>query len=313
MKRSMMLTMGVVVAGWLASSGCFGRDKVLPTSAVFRDVPYATVSPTQKLDLYLPVGEGPFPVVVNIHGGGFRFGDKRMVPDGVSRALLEAGFAVASVDYRLSGEACFPAAVQDVKAAVRFLRAQADGYRLDAGRIAAFGQSAGGNLAAMLGTSGGEAQFDDPALGHTGVTSRVQAVVDWFGPTDFLQMAEQAKAQGIRGGQKYEEADSFESRYLGAPIREVPDRTRQANPVAYVDRDDPPFLIQHGADDPLVPVAQSQLLAEALEAAGCRVQFVCLPGAGHGDRGGKPIFESPENLAVVVAFLRDAMPKRSSP
>ncbi len=161
-----------------------------------KDVVYANASSTQKLDIYLPSGNGPFPVVVNIHGGGFKLGDKTMGDAVLGQTLLNSGYAIASIDYRLSGEAKFPAAVLDAKAAVRFLRANATKYKLNPDKIVAFGASAGGNIASMLGTSGDIAEFDDASLGNADVSSRVQAVINWFGPNDFGQMDAQAKAQG---------------------------------------------------------------------------------------------------------------------
>ncbi len=270
----------------------------------YKDLPYTPAAGTQKLDLYLPEGDGPFPVVVHIHGGGFKFGDKGMLGAGVGEALLNAGYAIASIDYRLSGEATFPAAVQDAKAAVRFLRANAEQYQLDPNKIAAFGFSAGGNLASMLGTSGDVVEFDDPALGNADVSSRVQAVVDWFGPTDFGQMDAQAQAQGCAADdQTHGAADSFESLYLGAAVSESAELVQQANPITYITSDDPPFLLQKGDQDCTVPIAQSQLLADALQAAGRDVQYDLLPGVGHGDTGSTPVFESESNLQVVVEFL----------
>ena len=194
---------------------CASRRSRRPARVItptLQDVAYANTSSAQKLDLYLPEGNGPFPVVINIHPGGFKMGDKDMVPGNTGKALLNAGYAIASIDYRLSGEATFPAAVLDAKAAVRFLRANAAKYNLDPDQIAAFGQSAGGNIAAMLGTTGDVAEFDDPSLGNAGISSRVQAVINWFGPTDFSQMDAQAKAQGCPASdQTHNNADSFES------------------------------------------------------------------------------------------------------
>jgi acetyl esterase/lipase len=270
---------------------------------------YAPLSKAQVLDLFLPAGDGPFPLVINIHGGAFMLGDKGMLNAEVARAFLDAGFAVASLDYRLSGEAKFPAAVQDVKAAVRFLRANAGKYRLDGGRFLAFGQSAGGNLASMLGTSGGEAMFEDAALGNAGVSSRVQAVIDWFGPTDFAKMDEQAREQGcLESAQRHGEFHSPESRYLGAPLAEVPELVRQANPASYATRDDPPFVLQKGERDCMVPVGQSQLLHDALKAAGVAAELEIIPGAGHGDMGSSvPRFMAEENIARLVAFAKAAL------
>jgi acetyl esterase/lipase len=265
------------------------------------DVAYASLSPSQKLDLYLPEGPGPFPLVINIHGGGFMMGDKGMLDAPIAEALLARGIAVASIDYRLSGEARFPAAIEDAKAAVRFLRANAGRYRLDPERFLAFGQSAGGNLASLVGTTGNAAVFDAPALGNPGVSSKVSAVIDWFGPSDFALMDRQAKAQGCPPD--HGAADSPESTYLGAPIATVPDKVKAANPVTYIDPADPPFLLQKGSEDCLVPVGQSQVLADALNKAGVPAQLEILKGAGHGDMGlWTPIFLSDANVARVVAF-----------
>jgi acetyl esterase/lipase len=290
-------------AGWYL--GYFGATPAnLSVTPTYQDVAYTPTAGTQKLNLYLPAGDGPFPVVVNIHGGGFKFGDRSMVGAVVGQALLDGGYAIASVDYRLSGEATFPAAVQDVKAAVRFLRANAAQYKLNPDQIVAFGFSAGGNLASMVGTTGDVAEFDDPALGNEGVSSRVQAVIDWFGPTDFGQMDEQAKAQGCgTSDQTHSTASSFESLYLGATVAESPELVQKANPISYITADDPPFLLQKGDQDCTVPVGQSQLLADALKAAGIDVRFDLLKGVGHGDSGSTLVFESAENVQVVLAFL----------
>jgi acetyl esterase/lipase len=282
-----------------------------PTRA---NLAYASASPSQVLDLFLPSGDGPFPLVLNIHGGAFRMGSKEMLDAPVARALLAEGIAVASMNYRLSGEARFPAAVQDAKAAVRFLRARAKDFRLN-GRIVAFGQSAGGNLASLLGTSGGEPRFEDPKLGHPEVSSRVQGVIDWFGPTDFLQMDAQAKSQGCpERSQSHGAPDSPESQYLGAAIAEVPHLVRQANPITYSSPDDPPFLIQKGTHDCIVPFGQSELLARALAEKGIAVRFDRLEGAGHGDMGnGAPRFLSMENIRIVVGFARKALTAAEQP
>ena len=276
-----------------------------PTHA---DLAYARKSKSQVLDLFLPPGDGPFPLVLNIHGGAFRMGSKEMLDAPIARALLAKGIAVASMNYRLSGEARFPAAVQDAKAAVRFLRARKQDFRLN-GRIVAFGQSAGGNLASLLGTSGGEPLFEDPALGNADTSSRVQGVIDWFGPTDFLLMDEHAKAQGCPDrSQMHGAPDSPESQYLGAPIAEVPHMVRQANPITYISKDDPPFLLQKGTQDCVVPFAQSAILAEALKKAGVNVRFDRLEGAGHGDfGGGPPHFLSEQNIRSLVEFTQKAL------
>ena len=160
------------------------------------DLAYASKSPAQKLDLYLPnEGSGPFPLIIEFHPGGFMVGGKSM---GIGPMLegLRRGYAVASVGYRLSGEAPFPAAVNDAKAAVKFLRASAVKYNLDPRRFAVWGSSAGGNLAALVAVSANEPSLVDSSLGNTEVSDAVQAAVDWYGPLDFLVMDEQFKDWG---------------------------------------------------------------------------------------------------------------------
>lgn len=270
------------------------------------NIAYATASSAQMLDLYLPEGSGPFPVVVNIHPGGFFSGSKDMVPGTTGQALLKASYAIASLDYRLSGEAKFPAAVLDVKAAVRFLRANAAKYNLNPDQIAAFGQSAGGNLASMLGMTGDVAEFDDPALGNAGVSSRVQAVINWFGPNDFAQLDAQAKVQGCPAtDQTHSAADSPESAYLGAAVPAVPDLVKKANPMTYITPDDPAFLIQKGDQDCTIAIENTKMLADALSAAKLDVQYELLKGVGHGDGFGAstPVFESDSNNQKLVDFL----------
>lgn len=290
--------------GMPGGAGAFGAGASFAATPAFADVAYASASATQRLDIYLPEGDGPFPVVVNLHAGGFKFGDKGMIPGTLGQALLDAGYAVVGVNYRLSGEAPFPAAVLDARAAVRFLRANAAAYKLDPDRIAAFGQSAGGNLAAMLGTAAEYTAFDDASLGNPEVSSAVQAVVNWFGPTDFGQMDAQAAAQGCAASdQTHGEASSFESAYLGAPVATAPELVAQANPISYIDGAEPSFLVQKGEQDCTVAVENTRMLADALQAAGVTAEYDLLAGVGHGDTGSAPVFEGEENIQRVLAFL----------
>lgn len=276
-----------------APGGGITQIKATPT---FKDVAYATASATQKLDIYLPEGDGPFPLIINVHGGGFMMGDKSN-PAGADE-FLAAGYVVASVDYRLSGEALAPAQIQDLKAAVRFLRANAAQYKLDPQRFAAFGQSAGGSLAALLGTSCGAAALEGAELGNADQSSCVQAVVDWFGPTDFLQM--DAQFAGTSCPVTHDAADSPESKLVGAPIQTVPDKVKLVNPITYVSADAPAFLIQHGTADCNVPPQQGQLLYDALKAAGSdKATLTFLEGAGHGGSQ----FTDAANMQVVLDFL----------
>jgi acetyl esterase/lipase len=266
------------------------------------DIPYAFASPAQSLDIYLPEhGQGPFPVLLVIHGGAFAIGDKQDTHLLPFLGALEHNFAVVSVNYRLSSEALFPAAVQDVKTAVRWIRANQKKYLLKGKWIAACGGSAGGNLAAMLGVTENIDDFDDPALGYMEFPSNVQAVVDWFGPINFLTMDEQLAING-RSFEDHRSPGSPESRYLGGPIFKYPDRARKANPSTYIHSKIPPFFIQHGSKDEMVPFQQSIEFAAEINrrAPGAIVQCEILINAGHGS----PEFETQENMEKVFAFLK---------
>jgi acetyl esterase/lipase len=219
-------------------------------------------SPSQTLDLYASKRVKDVPLIVWIHGGAFLFGSKEGFPvEPVPLHLLLEGYAVASINYRLSPEALFPAQLVDCKAAVRWLRAHADEFGIDPNRIGVWGASAGGNLAALLGTTAEVRDFD---VGENlGYSSRVQAVCDFFGPTDFLQM----DVHRLPDGQIHNAPDSPESKLVGGPIQDNPDKVRRANPITYVNKTAAPFLIVHGTLDRLVPFNQSQLLVAALEAS----------------------------------------------
>jgi len=232
-----------------------------------------------KLDLFLPpAGARPFPLVVFIHGGGWQTGGKGQCP---ARYLGPKGYAVASISYRLSQQAKFPAQIEDCKAAIRWLRANAQMYGLDGERIGVWGSSSGGHLAALLGTTGDVAALDGTG-GNAGVSSRVQAVVDWFGPTDFLQMDAHAPADSRI---QHDSPASPESNLVGGPIQENKEACAKASPLTYVSRDDPPFLIMHGDKDNLVPIHQSEILHAALHRVGLESTFIPVEGAGHGFSG----------------------------
>jgi len=265
------------------------------------DVPYAAISPAQQLDIYLPdEGDGPFPVVLHLHGGGFELGDKRELPLLPLLQGLPRGYAVVSANYRLSGEAIFPAGLHDIKAAIRWLRANAQSYHLDGDRMAAWGGSAGGWYVAMICLTANVPELEDLSLGHPDVPCDVQAGIDWFGPTDFAKMDEQLAESGL-GMPDHGEAHSPESRFLGGKITQIPDQVQRANPLSYVHPDIPPMLIQHGRLDPLVPVQQSMILAQRLEeiAGPGRLEFDILVNAGHGD----PLFETDDNISRVFRFI----------
>lgn len=285
----------------------------LDTSSVqqkWLDVPYATLSSAQKLDIYLPnQGQEPFPVVVVIHGGGFALGDKAGGDLASQFEPVNHGYAVVSINYRLSGEALFPAQIQDVKAAIRFIRANAAQYKLNPDKIAVWGASAGGNLAALAGVTGDVAELEDLSLGNPSQSSRVQAVVDWFGPVNFLTMDEQNKASGladkVSGVQTHDTADSFESKLVGKQISLAPELVKAANPETYITADDPPFFIQHGTLDPNVPTQQSVDFAAALTSVigADQVTLELLEGAGHGGAQ----FDAADNVQKVLDFLDKAL------
>jgi len=277
---------------------------VSPIKRKFLDIPYASTSPAQKLDIYLPdEGGGPFPVIVSIHGGAFMGGDKADMQVMPMLEGLKRDYAVVAINYRLSGEAKFPALVQDAQAAIRWIRANAPRYGIDPNRIAAWGGSAGGYQATMLGVSAQAKELQDLSLGNADQPCDVQAVVTWFGPTDFLKMDEYLIERGLPPlpGQEHSAADSPESRLLGQKITEVPERVRAADPETYITPDAPPFFIQHGTLDPVVPVQMSIHLAAKLEQAigQDQVRLELLEGAGHGDLK----FETPENVTKVLDWL----------
>ena len=248
-------------------------------------------------------GGGPFPIILSIHGGAFMGCDKADMQVLPMLEGLKRGYAVVALNYRLSWEATFPALVQDAKAAVRWVRGNAGWYYLDPERIAAWGGSAGGYLSTMLGVSAGIAELEDLSLGSPDQPCDVQAVVDWFGSTDFLKMDEQLTASGLAPmeGTEHSGGNSPESWLLGAKITDIPERVKEANPETYIRKDAAPFLIQHGVMDPVVPVQQSIGLAERLKhvCGSDRVVLELFEGFEHGDCR----FESPVNVKRVLDFL----------
>ena len=270
----------------------------------YLDVPYASLSPAHRLDIYLPDdGDGPFPVIIAIHGGAFIGCDKA---DGQVVPMLEGlkrGYAVVAVNYRLSDEAKFPAQIHDVKAAVRWIRAESARYGFDPCRVAAWGGSAGGYLATMLGVTGGVDELEELRLGNASESSEVQCVVDWYGPTDFLKLDDWMTEAGLppRPGMEHNAPHSPESLLLGEQTTKVPDRVKAANPETYITPATPPFLIQHGTRDTVIPTQCSINLAArmAQEAGRDAVRLELIEGADHID----PLFETAENVHRVLEFL----------
>jgi acetyl esterase/lipase len=297
-------------------SGCETQDGY----ALCRDLQYADYGQdlTLGLDLYLPTNaeSESLPILVYIHGGGWFEGSKSNCP---GSTFVQHGYAVACVDYRLATAVCapdtvFPAQMHDVKAAIRWLRQHADTYGYDADHMGAIGESSGGHLAALLGVSDGAADLEGTA--NPGASSAVQAVVDWYGPVDITQgpmvfeddpcVAGIGALNDTYGG---EAVPYFYWTYawgvfLGGSLTDPAtlEQAAQATPLSYIDANDPPFLIIHGEIDGMVPIEQSELLADALQAAGVDVTFIRLPNAGHGYWGpGEPVMS--DFLTPTLQFL----------
>jgi acetyl esterase/lipase len=259
-----------------------------------KDITYCTMDGTAiKLDIYYPAqfSAEPWPVVMYVHGGAWQKGDKSEGAGFRSMAGLQsAGFLVVAVNYRLAPQYPFPAQIQDVKCAVRYLRANAVQYHLEPGKIGVWGGSAGGHLSALLGTSDGTPGWDVGE--YLDQSSRVQAVVDMFGPADLSVEFDASNFQTARA-------------VFGAVSKDDP-KLEAASPVTYIDPGDPPFLILHGDLDRTVPLEQSQILVQRLQDAGVSAQLVIVHGAGHGfaKAGGQPISPSLVELnQQVVDFF----------
>ena len=258
-------------------------NKSQDTVRVFAIIRFAgTDNPRQQLDLGVPTKptiQGPLPVVVLIHGGAFRHGHRSGYLKRAKEFASTGRYAAATVGYRLSGEAIWPAQIHDCKAAVRWLKANATNFNLDVKRFAAGGVSAGGHLAAMLGVSGGVAELEGQLGNHLDQSSRVACVIDRFGPTDLLSMND------APGKMDHNAPGSPESELIGGPIQENKQLARRASPTFYVSEDDAAFFILHGRDDMSVHHDQSVRLCDALKAVNVQCELVSIPQAGHGLKG----------------------------
>lgn len=267
---------------------------LLATSTTIPDLEYA--NPNGKpllMDLRVPDGAGPHPVILYLHSGAWITGDRT---GGPALRQVARGYAVASIEYRLAPGATWPSQIEDCKAAVRWLRANAARFHLDPNRIAVFGTSAGGHLAAILGTSGGETTLEGMQLGNPQFSSRVQAVIDLYGPTDLLLLeAQKLPCIPLNANSP----NMPPSLLMGCPIQQCKEKTQTANPITYITRDDPPFLIMHGQQDCLVPWMQSVILDNALRAGGVESHLYLLPNGEHGGSA----FDAPQYEKLVDDFL----------
>lgn len=256
------------------------------------DIEYAKPDNTPlRLDLYLPKEiKGSVPVIVAIHGGGWTGGDKR---GAAVIGLVRHGYAIASINYRFSQQAIFPAQIEDCKAAVRWVRAHAAEYHIDPDKIGAWGDSAGGHLVALLATTADVKKLEGDE-GNPDVSSRVQAVCDWYGPTDLVTIASQEGPDAVLHP---DTPDSPVSKLLGGPAPENKEKAEAASPITYVSKEAAPILIMHGDKDPLVPLAQSEEFRDALKKAGAEVELYVVKGAGHG------FPNDPKLVKKVVGFF----------
>ena len=270
----------------LSCSGLAGADATL-------DIEYARAGErVLKLDLHRPEAKNP-PLIVYVHGGAWRAGSKSDVP---IASLLDHGFAIASVDYRLSTEAQFPAQIHDIKAAIRFLRAKADFLHIDAQRITIIGSSAGGHLAALVGVTNSHPELEGKVGEHLDQSSEVQGIVSLFGASNLQSILSQSTEFGLKM-----RVPALQL-LLGGQPDEKPALARLASPVAHLDKKDPPLLLIHGDADPQMPPEQSQEFAKAYEAAGLKVKLISMPGSKHGGRE----FYDDARTTLAAEFVKSA-------
>ena len=292
--RLLLLAGALILPGARAQDISSARSTVSAASyqafRELRDLPYVpNAAPRQRLDIYLPASAqagAPRPLIVWIHGGAWRIGTKDDCP---AARLVSLGYAAASIEYRFSQDAPFPAQIEDCKAAIRWLRAHSREYGIDPSRIGVWGASAGGHLVALLGVTGHVSDFDTgPNLDQS---SAVQCVIDFFGPTDFLHYGDPPDTFSSLG--------NAVAQLLGGPFSTHQALARSASPIYFVTRDAAPFLILQGDHDPLVPMEQSVALNAALQKAGVPGTLHIVKGGGHGGPG----FSTPEVRKLIVDFL----------
>jgi acetyl esterase/lipase len=293
MKRIFVCSIGFFAAiAWASLTAADEKAKARPSNLpqgvkFLGDLEYTEHGHQRnRLNLYIPEkAEARLPLVVWIHGGGWQTGDKESCP---ATYLTAKGFVVASINYRLSQHAVFPAQIEDCKAAIRWLRANATTYHIDPDHIGVMGASAGGHLVALLGTTAAAKELDGNG-GNANQSSRVQCVVDLFGPTDFVHWDPNFNKPVY----------TMITNLLGGKANENTAKARAASPLFYVDKNSAPLLIIHGDKDPLVPLNQSEAIVEAMKKAGAEAKLIVIKGGGHGGAG----FETPENRKIIEEFF----------
>lgn len=297
-RRALLLALSPSLAcGEAGPIGPTAPETEVPRGTTLLDVTYCSAAGIDlKIDLYFPDPSASprTPAMLFLHGGGWVAGDKSesgWLPR-IREPLLERGYVVASANYRLAPSHRWPAQIEDASCAIRFLKGEAETYGIDAGRIGVWGTSAGGHLAALLGTVDASAGFEGDG-GHAGLSSRVQAVVDLYGPADLTD------GEGWPQGQPFVLDLVFGTSDVDSPVLAA------ASPTTHATPDDPPFLILHGERDRLVPVRQSELLFDRLVAAGVQAELVVVANARHGlEPDGGPIQPSEDEIVeMVVGFF----------
>ncbi len=293
---SVVVVLGMIGLAEPSLAVQIGGPQELPDSVKLEaNIPYAgTDNARQQLDLLLPVEPRrnlPLPVIVYIHGGAWQSGDRAVGHRRLAGYVSDGEYAGVSVGYRLTGEEKWPAQIHDCKAAIRWIRGNADKYNLDPTRIGVIGDSAGGHLVAMLGTSGDVEELEGSLGTNKDFSSRVQCVVDQFGPSDLLAMKDYPSRLD------HDAASSPEGMLIGGQVSANKGVATAASPITYVSQDDPPFLIIHGNKDLIVPYNQSQRLSASLKNASVECYFVTVDGAGHGG------FLNPEVLSRQRQFF----------
>ena len=283
-----------LIAGWLLVA--WALSPALAVEPTLSNVEYARVDEQPLLlDLYIaPEAEAPNPLIVWVHGGAWRAGSKADVP---IQALVERGFSIASIDYRLSPVARFPAQVHDIKAAIRFLRAHAAKHQFDSQRFVVAGSSAGGHLAALVGVSNGHKELEGTVGDHLTVSSNVQAIVSFFGASNLETILAQSTPHGLSV-----RVPALQL-LLGGQPTEQPELAKLASPVTHVDDRDPPLLLIHGDQDPQMPINQSHELEGAYQRVKRPCQFEVIHGGAH---GGPRFFDS-ARLELMEKFIRQSL------
>ena len=252
----------------------------------WKDVAYGPHE-RNKLDVTSPASETPLPLLVWVHGGGWAAGDKS--GGNPAKLLMGQGYAVAAINYRFSQHSAYPAQLHDCQAAIRFLREHAKEYNIDPNRVGVWGASAGGHLVALLGTTAGVKELDGQP--DSKISDKVQAVCDWFGPTDLQKLVPP------------DDANNVVAKLVGGALGSHVEVAKKADPVNYLDADDAPLLIVHGTRDPLVPLSQSVYLYEAARKAKVPAELIVLEGAGHGDAAFRTGLLKEEQGGVTAKFF----------